>query len=84
MSAWGLTNITTASLTGFIGKKIKLLYSSASVEAFYHYERIAMHKRTRGAHLYTTEDDHMASAHQFVTDWSRISSWDGPPQYMRM
>jgi hypothetical protein len=55
----------------FIGKKIKLLYSSASVEAFYHYERIAMHKRTRGAHLYTTEDDHMASAHQFVTDWSK-------------
>lgn len=55
----------------FIGKKIKLLYSSTSVEAFYHYERIAMHKRTRGAHLYTTEDDHMASAHQFVTDWSK-------------
>lgn len=55
----------------FIGKKIKLLYSSTSVEAFYHYERIAMHKRTRGPHLYTTEDDHLASTHQFVTEWSK-------------
>lgn len=55
----------------FIGKKIKLLYSSTSVEAFYHYERIAMHKRIRGPHLYTTEDDHLASTHQFVTEWSK-------------
>jgi len=55
----------------FIGRKIKLLYSSSSVEAFYHYERIAMHKRTRGLYLYTTEKDHLASTHQFVADWSK-------------
>src|SRR5476651_1210735 len=47
----------------FIGKKIKLLYSSNSLEAFYHYERISMHKRTRGLYLYTTEKDHLASTH---------------------
>ena len=29
----------------FIGKKIKLMYSRHSVEIFYHYERIAIHKR---------------------------------------
>ncbi len=55
----------------FIGRKIKLLYSSSSVEAFYHYERIAMHKSAKGLYLYTTENDHRASTHQFVADWSQ-------------
>jgi transposase len=61
----------------FIGKKIKLLYSSSSVEAFYNYERIAMHKRAKGLYLYTTEKDHLASTHQFVADWSqdKFLSW---------
>jgi transposase len=55
----------------FIGKKIKLLYSSSLVEAYYHYERIATHKRAKGMHLYTTDKDHLASTHQFVTEWSQ-------------
>lgn len=61
----------------FIGRKIKLLDSSSSVEAFYHYERIAMHKRTKGQYLYTTEKDHLASTHQFVAEWSqdRFLGW---------
>ena len=61
----------------FIGKKIKLLYSSNSVEAFYHYERIAIHKRTRSMHGYTTDKEHLASTHQFVTDWNpeRFLGW---------
>jgi hypothetical protein len=45
----------------FIGKKIKLLYSSSTVEDFYHYERIAIHKRTRGLHRYITDKDHLGS-----------------------
>ncbi|WP_345948853.1 IS21 family transposase [Mucilaginibacter sp. PAMB04274] len=61
----------------FIGKKIKLLYSSSTVEAFYHYERIAIHKRTRGLHRYITDKDHLASTHQFVADWNpdKFLSW---------
>jgi transposase len=54
----------------FIGKKAKLLYSASSVEVFYHYERIAIHQRIKSPYTYTTDKDHMASTHQFVTDWT--------------
>jgi transposase len=61
----------------FIGKKVKLMYSRSTVEVFYHYERIAIHPRTKSPYNYTTEKDHMASAHQFVSDWTpeRFLSW---------
>jgi transposase len=61
----------------FIGKKVKLLYSRSSVEIFYNYERIAVHERTKRAYRYTTEKDHMASTHRFVSEWTpeRFTSW---------
>ncbi len=61
----------------FIGKKVKLMYSRNTVEVFYHYERIAIHPRTKSPYNYTTEKDHMASAHRFVSDWTpeRFLSW---------
>jgi transposase len=61
----------------FIGKKVKLLYSRHSVEIFYNYERIALHERTKSAYRYTTQKDHMASAHRFVSEWTpeRFTSW---------
>lgn len=61
----------------FIGKKVKLLYSRNSVEIFYNYERIALHERTKSAYRYTTEKDHMASTHRFVSEWTpeRFTSW---------
>jgi len=61
----------------FIGKKVKLLYSRSSVEIFYNYERIALHQRTKSAYRYTTEKDHMASTHRFVSEWTpeRFTSW---------
>lgn len=60
-----------------IGKKVKLLYSSQSVEIYYNYERIACHQRLKSPYNYTTEKDHMASTHRFVSDWSpeRFLSW---------
>lgn len=61
----------------FIGKKVKVMYSRSTVEVFYHYERIAIHKRTQSPYNYTTEKDHMASTHRFVSDWTpeRFLSW---------
>jgi len=61
----------------FIGKKVKLMYSRNTVEIFYNYERIAIHKRTKSAYNYTTEKDHMASTHRFVSDWTpeRFLNW---------
>jgi transposase len=61
----------------FIGKKVKLLYSRQSVEIFYNYERIALHERIKSPYQYTTEKDHLASAHRFVSEWTpdRFLSW---------
>ena len=54
----------------YIGKKVKILYSVHSVEIFYQYERIALHTRSRSPFTYTTNREHMASSHRFVSDWS--------------
>lgn len=54
----------------FIGKKVKLLFSRSTVEVFYHYERIAVHKRERLPYGYTTDKEHLASTHQFMTEWT--------------
>lgn len=54
----------------FIKKKVKILYSVHTVEIFYHYERIALHTRNKAQFGYTTEKEHMASTHQFVSDWT--------------
>lgn len=61
----------------FIGKKVKILYSRHSVEIYYNYERIALHKRTKSAYQYTTDKEHLASTHRFVSEWTpeRFTSW---------
>ncbi|MDQ2752218.1 MAG: IS21 family transposase [Bacteroidota bacterium] len=61
----------------FIGKKVKLLYSRLSVEIYYNYERIALHTRTKSSYQYTTDKEHLASTHRFVSDWTpeRFISW---------
>ncbi len=61
----------------FIGKKVKLMYSRHSVEIFYNYERIAIHKRLKSPYNYTTEKEHLASSHRFVSEWTpeRFLSW---------
>ena len=61
----------------FIGKKVKILYSRHSVEVYYNYERIALHNRTKSPYQYTTDKEHLASTHRFVSDWTpeRFISW---------
>jgi transposase len=54
----------------FIGRKVKLMYSRHSVEIFYNYERIALHKRLKSPYQYSTDKEHMASSHRFVSDWN--------------
>jgi transposase len=54
----------------FIGKKVKILYTSSRVEVFYHYERIAIHTRQHRKYHYTTMTEHLASSHQFLSDWT--------------
>lgn len=61
----------------FIGKKVKIMYSRSNTEVYYHYERIALHKRIKSPYNYTTDKDHLASAHRFVTEWTpdRFLEW---------
>jgi transposase len=61
----------------FIGKKVKLMYNQQTVEIFYNYERIAVHQRIQSPYNYTTDKEHLASAHRFVTEWTaeRFISW---------
>lgn len=61
----------------FIGKKVKLMYSRTSVEVFYNYQCIALHERIRSPYNYTTDKEHLASTHRFVSDWTpeRFLHW---------
>src|SRR4051812_36216629 len=54
----------------YIGKKVKILYTSTRVEIYFHYERIASHARQMRKYHYTTLNEHLASAHQYVSDWT--------------
>ena len=61
----------------YISKKVKLLYSAQQVEVFYNYERIACHKRIKSPYNYTTDKEHLASTHRFVSEWTpeRFLEW---------
>jgi len=54
----------------FIGKKVTLLYSESEVDVYHRYERIAYHKRNRHPFGHTTINEHLASQHQFLSDWN--------------
>ena len=61
----------------YIRKKVKILYTSTTVEIFFKYNRIATHTRNYALYSYTTITEHLASTHQFVSDWSapRFMEW---------
>jgi hypothetical protein len=61
----------------FIGKKIKLLYTSTHVEIFYKYASLTIHQRERKPYGYTTNIDHLASTHKYLTEWhpERFIKW---------
>jgi transposase len=54
----------------YMGKKVTILYSQSDVEVFHKYERIAVHQRNYNPHGYNTIADHLASKHQFMSDWN--------------
>ena len=59
----------------FIGKKVRVFYNNDQVEVFYRHQPIARHKRVRTPYQYTTDQDHLASHHQVISEWS--------PEYFR-
>jgi len=54
----------------YIGKKVKLFYNQVDVEIYYQYERIASHIRDPRPFRYTTESEHLATSHRYITDWT--------------
>jgi len=61
----------------YIGKTVKVHFNAVSVEIYFNYERIAIHKRSEKPWAYTTIKEHMPSQHQFVMGWSpeRFIGW---------
>ncbi|MCK5469298.1 MAG: IS21 family transposase, partial [Cyclobacteriaceae bacterium] len=61
----------------YIRKKVKILYTESTVEVYYKYNRIALHKRSLNPFNYTTLKEHLASTHQFITEWTpqRFINW---------
>jgi transposase len=62
---------------GYIGKKVKTMYSTTHVEIYYNYMLIASHKRDRRPYGYTTNPDHLASTHRYLSEWNpeRFIKW---------
>ncbi len=54
----------------FIGKKVRIVYSTSLIEIYYKQEFITSHPRNKRKYTYTTNKDHMASQHNFVSEWS--------------
>ena len=54
----------------FIGKKVKIQYTAALIEIYYKYEQIAAHQRHGRKYHYTTTNEHLASAHRYLSDWT--------------
>ena len=52
----------------YIGKKVKIMYTSYIVEIFHNYERIAIHKRLQSPFKHTTDKEHLPPAHRFVAE----------------
>jgi transposase len=54
----------------YIGRKVTVQYNQSDVEIIYKYDCIARHTRNRRPYSYTTVSDHLASNHQYRTDWN--------------
>ena len=52
----------------YIGKRVKILFTSYNVEIFHNYERVAIHKRLQSPFKYTTDKEHLPPAHRFVAE----------------
>jgi transposase len=59
------------------GQKVSVRVMERTVEVFYNREQVAMHQRSRTAHSYTTEKEHMPPAHQKHIEWNpaRLYKW---------
>lgn len=54
----------------YIGKKVRIVYTSEVVTIYHNYEPIAQHSRDYRRLRYTTDKNHLASNHRFMSEWN--------------
>ena len=55
-----------------VGKQVKLIYTTESVEIYHNHQRIASHERMIAKGRYTTLKEHLHPQHQWFSNWSPI------------
>lgn len=60
-----------------VKKEVEVRYSDYTVKIFYQNKRVAVHNRFHHPGAYSTDKDHMASAHRAYAEWtpSRLINW---------
>jgi len=53
-----------------IGKRVRLLYNSLRVRIYHKDQLVAEHERNYGRNKFSTNPDHLASNHKFMTEWN--------------
>ena len=61
------------------GCEVFAIYTSTSVEIIYNNKRVAIHSRLYQKGVYSSKEEHMASAHRIYAKWSpsRLINWAG-------
>ena len=54
----------------YVGRKVKLIFSTEQVDIYYRYQCIAQHPRQLTPYAYSTVLEHLPPQHQFVKQWS--------------
>lgn len=54
----------------YIGKKVKVVYTSTEVDIYSNYTCIASHKRSYARFKYTTVDEQRPAHHRYAADWN--------------
>lgn len=54
----------------YIGKQVRIVYTSEVVTVYHNYEPIAQHTRDYRRLRYTTDKNHLASNHRFMSEWN--------------
>lgn len=54
----------------YVGKKVKIIYSSSQVLVYHKYLQIAQHQRSRKPYEYSTINEHLPKKHQAIKQWS--------------
>jgi len=54
----------------YIGKRVTIYYTKKHVNIYHNYLHVTSHERIKSMYGYTTNPDHLASQHQYLTDWN--------------